>query len=136
MLLNMDTALIAMIRGQAEALELKFDDLLLYGLTSYLRDYLLTRQTGNAEGCTTWAAGGAAAADGEPILAKNRDYRLEHLPLQVVVRARPERGFSYVYSSSAGSPGVFCAGINRAGLAVADTHVSSTDLGPGLRTMP
>ncbi len=34
--------------------------------------------------------------------------------------------------SSAGSPGVFSAGINHAGLAVADTHVYSTDLGPGL----
>jgi hypothetical protein len=34
--------------------------------------------------------------------------------------------------SSAGSPGVFSAGINYAGLAVADTHVYSTDLGPGL----
>ena len=34
--------------------------------------------------------------------------------------------------TSAGSPGVFVAGFNEAGLAVADTHVSSTDIGPGL----
>jgi hypothetical protein len=44
----------------------------------------------------------------------------------------PESRYRYVYSSSAGSPGIFCAGINEAGLAVADSHVSSTDLGPGL----
>jgi hypothetical protein len=44
----------------------------------------------------------------------------------------PEAGYRYVCSGSAGSPGVFCAGINQAGLAVADTHVCSTDLGLGL----
>jgi isopenicillin-N N-acyltransferase-like protein len=84
------------------------------------------------EGCTTWAASGPATADGTPILAKNRDSSLEHLPLQLVVRARPEVGYRYAYVTSAGSPGIFCAGLNEAGLAVADTHVCSTDIGPGL----
>jgi hypothetical protein len=65
-------------------------------------------------------------------LVKNRDYRLEHLPLQIVIRATPEASYRYVCSGSAGSPGVFCAGINQAGLAVADTQACSTDLGPGL----
>jgi hypothetical protein len=66
------------------------------------------------------------------MLVKNRDYRLEHLPLQIVIRATPASGYRYVCSGSAGSPGVFCGGINQAGLAVADTHVSCTDVGPGL----
>jgi predicted choloylglycine hydrolase len=124
--------LLALIRGQAEALEFEFETLLRYDLVSYLRDDLVTRKPPSTEGCTTWAATGSATAGGQPILVKNRDYRLEHLPLQVVIRATPASGYRYVCNGSAGSPGVFCAGINQTGLAVADTHVCSTDLGPGL----
>jgi len=151
---TLDAPLLDMIRGQAEALEFEFDTLLRYDLVAYLRDALTTRHRNGAsgelvrhrngasgelarkavdgEGCTTWAATGSATANGQPMLVKNRDYRLEHLPLQIVVRATPGSGYRYVYSGSAGSPGVFCGGINQAGLAIADTHVSSTDVGPGL----
>ena len=132
LLQDIDAPLLAMIRGQAEALEFEFDTLLRYDLVTYLLDYLMTRKSPGAEGCTTWAATGSAPADGQPILVKNRDNRLERLPLQIVIRATPESGYRYVCSGSAGSPGVYCAGINQAGLAVADTHVCSTDLGPGL----
>jgi predicted choloylglycine hydrolase len=129
---EIDAPLMAMIRGQAEALELEFETLLRYDLVSYLRDDLVTRRPPCSEGCTTWAATGSATAGGQPILAKNRDYRPEHLSLQIVIHVAPESGYRYVCSGSAGSPGVFCAGVNQAGLAVADTHVCSTDLGPGL----
>jgi len=129
---RIDEPLLAMIRGQAEALEFKFETLLHYDLVTYLRDDLLVRRTLSSEGCTTWAASGKCTADRQPILVKNRDYLPEHLPRQVVVRATPAHGYRYVYISSAGSPGVFSAGINQAGLAVADTHVYSRDLGPGL----
>jgi len=69
-----------------------------------------------------------------PLIAKaiEAHFDQKHLPLQIVIHATPESGYRYVYSGSAGSPGVFCAGINQAGLAIADTHVCSTDLGPGL----
>ncbi len=129
---EIDTPLMAMIRGQAEALGFEFKTLLRYDLIAYLRDDLLVRRGLEAEGCTTWAAAGSATRGGEPMLAKNRDYRLDHLHLQNVVRALPDAGFPYLYVSSAGSPGVFSAGMNQAGLAVADTHVYSRDLGPGL----
>jgi len=132
LLQDIDAPLLAMIRGQAEALEFEFDTLLRYDLVTYLLDYLVTRKSPGAEGCTTWAATALATASGQPILVKNRDNRLERLPLQIVIHATPEAGYRYVCSGSAGSPGVFCAGINQAGLAVADTHVCSTDLGPGL----
>jgi predicted choloylglycine hydrolase len=82
---------------------------------------------------STWATG-LPTADGQPILAKNRDYRLEHLPLQILVRAEPAQGYRYTFVTSAGSPGVFAAGFNEAGLVVADSHVSSSDVGPGLPT--
>ena len=126
------TPLLDMVRGQARALAIDFDMLLRYDLATYLRDYLLTRDHSCSEGCTTWAATGPATANGQPILVKNRDYRLEHLPLQVVIHATPEKGYRYICSGSAGSPGVFSAGINQTGFAIADTHVSSTDIGPGL----
>jgi hypothetical protein len=127
-----DRPLLAMLRGQAEALELPPDTLLRYDLVRYLRDDLVTRKTPQPEGCTTWGATGSATASGQPILVKNRDNRLELLPIQIVIDATPESGYRYLCSSSAGKPGVSCAGINEAGLAVADTHVCSTDLGPGL----
>jgi isopenicillin-N N-acyltransferase-like protein len=131
---EVDPPILEMIRGQAEALKLDFDTLLCYDLVSYLHTDLFTRQTANSasEGCTTWAAVGSATANGEPLLVKNRDYRPEHLPLQVLVTATPAVGYRYIYGSSAGSPGVFSAGMNERGLAIADTHVCSTDIGPGL----
>jgi isopenicillin-N N-acyltransferase-like protein len=129
---ELDPPLLALVRGQAEALEIEFEMLLRYDLTTYLRDDLAIRRALGNEGCTTWAASGPCTTDGQAILVKNRDYRLEHLPLQILVRATPSEGYPYLYVSSAGSPGVFSAGINYAGLAVADTHVYSTDLGPGL----
>jgi isopenicillin-N N-acyltransferase-like protein len=129
---EVDPGLLAMIRGQANALAFEFDTLLRYNLIAFLRDDLLVRRALGAGGCTTWAASRSATAGGLPILAKNRDYRSDHLSLQNVVHATPDTGYPYLYVSSAGSPGVFSAGINQVGLAVADTHVYSRDLGPGL----
>jgi predicted choloylglycine hydrolase len=127
-----DGALLALIRGQAETLEIEYQTLLRYDLVTYLRDDLVIRQALGNEGCTTWSASGSWTTDGQPMLVKNRDYRPEHLPLQIVVRSTPNHGYPYLYVSSAAGPGVFSAGINHTGLAVADTHVYSTDLGPGL----
>ena len=132
LLQEIDRPMLAMVQGQAEALEFEFETLLRYSLATFLRDDLIARHGVAVEGCTTWAATGSATVDGRPILAKNRDYHLDHLPLQVMLRLSPQSGYRYLCSGSAGSPVVFCAGINEAGLAVADTHVASTDLGPGL----
>jgi isopenicillin-N N-acyltransferase-like protein len=143
LLQRIDRPIVEMIRGQAWGLGLPFETLLRYGLATYLpfpsspfpsplSILPLSPFHPGEESCTTWAASGPATADGTPILAKNRDSSPEHLPLQVVVRANPEDGYRYAYVTSAGSPGVFCAGMNEAGLAVADTHVCSTDIGPGL----
>ncbi len=138
-----DPATLDFIRGQADSLGLDFDWLLNYSLVSFLRDALTTRRVrpttvtgsgGPAGECTTWAAGAPVTADGQPILVKNRDYFLEHLPLQLIAQAKPAAGYRYVYVTSAGNPGVFVAGLNEAGLAVADTHVPCPDVGPGLPT--
>lgn len=129
---EIDPPILEMIRGQAEALEIDFEILLRYDLVSYLHTDLFAGRAIVNEGCTTWAAVGSAMADGDPLLAKNRDYRPEYLPLQILVTATPALGYRYVYGSSAGSPGVFQSGMNEKGLAVADTYVCSTDVGPGL----
>jgi len=130
--LSHSPATAAFVRGQADALALEPEVLLRYALVSYLRDDLLTRGTAGEEACTTWAATGCATVNGQPIMAKNRDYRAEHLPLQTVSLVQPSDGYRYISVGSAGSPAVYCAGLNEAGLAVADTHVTSRGIGPGL----
>jgi hypothetical protein len=123
------TSTIEMIRGQADGLEVDFQQLFQYDVASYLEDNLLPS---SLESCSTWAASNGATSSGEPILVKNRDYYLEHLPLQILMQAEPEGGHRYLCVGSAGSPGVFGSGINEKGLCVADTRVRSLDNGPGL----
>jgi isopenicillin-N N-acyltransferase-like protein len=119
-----------MLAGIAASLELDAVRLRHYALASYVDDRL--GMSSAVEGCTVWAAAGPATAGGAPMLAKNRDYRLAHAALQTVARAVPQDGYRHLYVTSAGSPAVFSSGINEMGLAVADTHVASTDIGPGL----
>lgn len=129
---ELDRPGLELMRGQADALGLDLEMLLRCNLAGALLDSRSIRHHAGDEGCTTWAAAGPATAGGRPILAKNRDSSVEHLRLQCIAHAMPAVGYRYLYVSSAGSPGVFCAGLNEAGLAVADTHVTSTDVGPGL----
>ncbi len=127
---GMAPSTLAMLQGMGEVLTLPFPRLFEYAVATYLDD--LSRGAGHSEGCTVWAASGAAARGGAPILTKNRDYAIGHLPLQALASAAPRHGYRYVYVTSAGSPGVFSSGMNERGLAVADTHVPSRDVGPGL----
>lgn len=124
-----------MLAGMAKALDLDPARFLCYAAASYLEDSAragLPVGERAVEECTVWAASGEATADRRPILAKNRDYNLSHLDLQVLARATPQHGHRYMYVASAGSVGVSSSGMNEAGLAVADTRVASSDVGPGL----
>jgi len=121
---------LAMLQGMAQALTIPFLRLFEYAIASYLDD--LRRGSPKAEGCTVWAASGSATHDGLPILTKNRDYAMGHLRLQALAYATPRQGYRYMYITSVGSPAVFSSGMNERGLAVADTYVSSRDVGPGL----
>ncbi len=123
-------ATMRMVEGIADALEIPRARLFQYVAASYLEDLLLAKT--QPEGCTVWAAARSATRDGVPILAKNRDYYEAHIPMRCIVYAAPRKGYRYIYVTSAGSPGVFSSGMNARGLAIADTHVSSRDLGPGL----
>jgi predicted choloylglycine hydrolase len=119
-----------MMCGISEGLSLKWDNFLRYTVASYLENYLQRPVYG--DGCTVWAASHSMARGGAPILAKNRDYRPNHPLLACLARAYPLHGYRYFYATSAGSPAVFSSGMNEAGLTVADTHVTSLDIGPGL----
>lgn len=119
-----------MLRGIADGLNLEWETYLHYTIASYAED--LAAAAGATDGCTVWGAAGSITRDGAPILVKNRDYRPEHQQLQCLARAIPEDGYRYAYVTSAGSPAVFSSGINEAGLAIADTHVVSDDIGPGV----
>lgn len=121
---------LAMLRGMADALALPFQRVFAYAAASYLDDLRLG--SSGAEGCTVWAGSRSATRDRSPIMTKNRDYAISHRPLQALAYAVPRRGYRSVYVTSAGSPAVFSSGMNERGLAVADTHVSSRDIGPGL----
>lgn len=121
----------AMLRGIADTLVLDWESFFRYTISPDILDRFQFQHSEN-QGCTTWAAAGSVTQDGIPILAKNRDYRLDHRQLQCLVQARPNQGYRYSYLTSAGSPGVFSSGMNEAGLAAADTHVSSLDVGLGL----
>ena len=70
--------------------------------------------------------------DGAPILAKNRDYHPDHQPLQCLARVKPKLTAILLRLTSAGSPGVFSSGINSFGLAVVDTFIASSEIGPGI----
>jgi isopenicillin-N N-acyltransferase-like protein len=119
-----------MLLGIAEALDLKWEEYFTYTIASYLTSCL--SKPSQSEGCSTWAANGKITRDGAPILAKNRDYHPDHQPLQCLARIKPTHGNPFLCLTSAGSPGVFSSGINSAGLAVVDTFIPSTDIGPGI----
>jgi isopenicillin-N N-acyltransferase like protein len=89
---------------------------------------LATMPEHEPEGCTAFAV----RAGGGAVVAKNRDYRPEHIPIQRVMRHIDPAFGGMLVLGSLGSPGNFSAGINAHGLAVADTASRTTDLGPGL----
>lgn len=119
-----------MLKGIAEVLGFEWEIYLRYTLASFLTDWF--RRALTTEGCTVWAAAAPKTKPETPMLAKNRDYRPDHLSLQCLAWAQPEHAYRYMYLTSAGSPGVFSSGMNEKGLTVADTHVQSLDIGPGI----
>lgn len=123
--------LVDMLEGLAEGLGLEPWTLFQHLAAAYVLE-LEGYGTPAIPECTVWAAGVREGRTLQPVLCKNRDYRPQHVRLEVVVLAEPAQGYRYGYISSAGSPGVFSSGINERGLAVADTRVRTPDQGPGV----
>ncbi|MEN2424543.1 carcinine hydrolase/isopenicillin-N N-acyltransferase family protein [Chromobacterium vaccinii] len=73
--------------------------------------------------CTLWGAAGAASVDGT-LLAKNRDWKPDHV--QSLRLRHPEHGYAYLglYADNGREPGIK-AGVNEKGLAVVGAEASS-----------
>lgn len=110
-------------RATSEALGLDWPLMAAYALRTFLAE------AGPVEGCTVFAD--SRSINGT-VLAKTRDYLIEHANIQTIARVRPDDGFDYLSIGSAASPGVFGSGVNEHGVAVADTHVPTSDLAVGL----
>jgi predicted choloylglycine hydrolase len=120
-----------MLRGIADTLSLNWDNYFRYTIAPIILDRNKYPHNHN-QSCTTWAAAAPVTRQSTPILAKNRDYRPNHRELQCLAWSNPAHGYRYTFLTSAGSPGVFSSGMNEVGLTVADTYVSSRDIGSGL----
>lgn len=116
---------LSQLNSMAQVYEVPARGLLTAVLASYL-DCLADVQ-GPPEGCTAFSLSGP-----EPVLVKNRDNDRRFLAMQTVLRARPQVGHGWLALSTAGAPGVHSSGINAFGLCVVDTHVRSSDVGPGM----
>jgi isopenicillin-N N-acyltransferase-like protein len=123
-----------MIHGIADGFGLSRNNLLSMMIGSYYEDKLtsLEEKGSHEDGCTTWAYSKKKGAEEGILLAKNRDYLISHRDLQVVLGCKPDNGNEYFSVNSIGACSVFSSGMNKEGLAIADTRVPSFDAGPGL----
>jgi len=124
------------LEGMAVELSLPVQRLFLFNIGSYFRDLMIgldSRSQGmpnqDEGGCSTFAI---SDSEQGPILAKNRDCDSAYGPWQVMVQVCPNKVFGYIAMTTYGVAGVNSSGMNEEGLAVADTHVTSLDIGPGL----
>ena len=127
---DLTSATLDQLEGAARIYAIDRDDLLVALLATYLAcgDGAAGRDEGEEpDGCTA-----LAVSRPRPLLAKNRDNDRRFLPMQTILRVEPAQGFRWLALSTAGAPGVHSSGMNEVGLCVADTHVPSTDVGPGV----
>lgn len=117
------------VEGMATGYDVSVDGLLVAVLTTYFASTGVG-DPGSGDGCSVFAV--RSPGGRRTVLAKNRDSDRRFLTMQTVVRVRPASGHEWLALSTAGAPGVHSAGINSRGLAVADTHVPSRDVGIGL----
>lgn len=129
-------AILEWLEGMVVELGLSSRELLLFSVGSYFRDLMLgldshshERTNQRGERCSTFAV---SESEQGPLLAKNRDCSSAYGPWQVMIRVRPGRGLGYMAVTTYGVAGVNSSGMNEQGLVVADTHVTSLDIGCGL----
>lgn len=121
-----------LIAGIAEGSELSRQKLLSFHIAPYFKDKAKIKEGKiwpNLGGCSTLAIADSPVG---PILAKNRDNNPDFLPLQIILKAFPKKRYGYLGVSTWAIAGIHSSGINEKGLAIADTHVYSKDIGMGL----
>jgi isopenicillin-N N-acyltransferase like protein len=124
-----DTEILEEIRGIAEGFGIAPATLFDYLHCSSAMD-IADLVEHRPDGCTSIAM---TARGGGAIVAKNRDYRAEHIPIQKVMRHSDPAwgGRRLLVIGSLGSPGNFSSGMNSDGLAISDTASRTIDMGPG-----
>ena len=123
-----DPEIMEEIKGIGTGFGIPEDRLFDYLMLSLVAD--LEPPAGEQDECTAFAA---SARGGGTIVAKNRDYRLEHAAIQRVFRHRDPGwgGREMLCVGSLGSPGNFSSGMNSDGFAVADTATRASVHGVG-----
>ncbi len=113
------------LSGIANGFRLPVEDLFIHQHITILRDLKIAPVAFvEGDGCSTWAT--CRSAEG-PITVKNRDFSGTHLGIQrVFFHEGPDiLTGGMICVGSAGSPGAYSSGMNGAGLAVVDNHVSA-----------
>jgi isopenicillin-N N-acyltransferase-like protein len=122
-----------MLRGIADGFTVSPEDLLGVRIRGYIEDRLAASpRAGWQDECTAWAVSNSKAAKERILIAKNRDYLISNRDLQAIFRCRPEKGYEYFSLNSIGACNAPSCGMNGEGLAIVDTRVPSTDVGPGI----
>lgn len=119
------------VAGMSEVFGIDEQDLLHTVLPTYFlsRSRSLNRGEPAAdEGCSTYAF----SHEGGSVLVKNRDTSQQFLSLQTVLHVSSPDTYSWSALSTVGAPGVHSGGVNEHGLGVVDTHVPSSNSGPGV----
>jgi isopenicillin-N N-acyltransferase-like protein len=123
-----------MLRGLSDGFSVSPKDLLGIRLRGYMEDRAAAFsnvEEQDAE-CTAWALSNPEAHQEKTLIAKNRDTLISNRDLQAVFRCTPEKGYAYFSLNSIGSCNAPSCGMNVEGLAIVDTRVTSTDVGPGI----
>jgi isopenicillin-N N-acyltransferase-like protein len=122
-----------MLRGIADGFGVSPEDLLGVRIRGYIEDRLAgISGTADQDECTAWAVSRSKAGPERTLIAKNRDYLLSNREWQAIFRCQPESGYAYFSLNSIGACNAPSCGMNEKGLAIVDTRVPSTDIGPGL----
>lgn len=123
-----DPEIIKEASGVSDGFGIQAERLLDYLMLSLVED--LNNTCDESGECTAFAA---SAHNGGVILAKNRDYRQEHIAIQRVFHHQDPgwNGREVLCVGSLGSPGNFSSGMNSDGLAIADTASRTTRHGVG-----
>jgi hypothetical protein len=115
---------LAEIGGIADGFGLSAEEVFAFLHIGCLAD--LAAAPDDRDGCTAFARDG--------VVAKNRDFRPEHVGLQrLFLHEDPAwDGRRILCLGSLGAPGAWSSGMNSDGLALADTQIATADHGPGV----
>lgn len=109
------------MKGIAEGADVSYDFVL------FLNGFLSMR-------CTSWGATGDATEDGHAILGKNRDFTYASYKNQIILKANPENGNSFVSLTNAGLVGMDQF-LNEEGLGAVNDMVASKGGDGGISTL-